>query len=194
MSITYFLPLSSSAAPVTRRDFLNRSLLASAIAAASAPVLLRGQNLNSRVAIAGIGVGGKGASDIKGIADAGADIVALCDVDEGTLKKSSALYPKAQLHRDYRKMFETQKDFDGVSVSTPDHHHALAAALAMKLGKGAYVQKPLTHSVWEARRLAEIAREKQVATLMGHASLNTTRIYTTPGAADLERAVERLGP
>ena len=167
MSKTFFLPLTAPAIS-TRRDFLNRSLLATAIAAASAPPLLRGQNLNSRVAIAGIGVGGKGASDLKGIAEAGADIVALCDVDEGTLNKAAALYPKAKLHRDYRKMYEQQKDFDGVSVSTPDHHHAPAAAMGMLLGKGAYVQKPLAHSVWEARRLGEIAKEKKVATLMGN--------------------------
>ncbi len=153
---------------LNRRQFIHRSTLAASLAAMSAPAFLRGQNLNSRVAVAGIGVGGKGSSDIKGTADAGADIVALCDVDENTLKKAAALYPNAKLHRDFRKMLESQKDIDAVTVCTPDHTHAPAAAMAMKLGKHAYVQKPLTHSVWEARQLTLIAREKKVATLMGN--------------------------
>jgi len=138
------------------------------LAAGSAPAWLRGQNLNSRLAVAGIGVGGKGASDIKGTADAGADIVALCDVDRNTLEKAGALYPKAVKFQDYRNLFEHPGFFDAVTVSTPDHHHAAAAAMAMKLGKHAYVQKPLTHSIWEARQLTELARRKGVATLMGN--------------------------
>lgn len=143
MSKTYFLPLSSSAAPVTRRDFVNRSLIASAIAAASAPPLLRGQNLNNKVDIAVVGAGGKGATDTDECAKGGANIVALCDVDSKTLDARLAKYPGAKGYRDYRKLYaEMGKSFDAVIVSTPDHIHAPAASLAMKMGKHAYVQKP----------------------------------------------------
>ena len=169
MPKTYFLPLSSSAASVTRRDFINRSLLASTLAAASAPVLLRGQNLNSKVDVAVVGVGGKGASDTDGAAKAGANIVALCDVDANTLKGRQAKYPAAKGYRDYRKMFEEMgKSFDAIIVSAPDHIHAPAASHAMKMGKHAYVQKPLTHSVAEARHLRLLAKEKKVVTQMGN--------------------------
>lgn len=168
MPKTFFLPLDSSTSKTTRRSFLRKSLLGATLAAASAPSFLRGQNLNSRIAVAGIGVGGKGASDIKGMADAGADIIALCDADRNTLNKAGELYPKAVKFVDYRELFEHPGFYDAVTVSTPDHHHAVAAARAMKLGKHAYVQKPLTHSVWEARQLTEIARKTGVATLMGN--------------------------
>jgi predicted dehydrogenase len=169
MSKTYFLPLSSSAAPVTRRDFVNRSLIASAIAAASAPPLLRGQNLNNKVDIAVVGAGGKGATDTDECAKGGANIVALCDVDSKTLDARLAKYPGAKGYRDYRKLYaEMGKSFDAVIVSTPDHIHAPAASLAMKMGKHAYVQKPLTHSVAEARHLRLLAAEKKVVTQMGN--------------------------
>ena len=165
----YFLPLSSSAAPVTRRDFINRSLIASAIAAASAPPLLRGQNLNNKLDVAVVGAGGKGSSDTDECAKGGANIVALCDVDQKTLDGRLAKYPAAKGYRDYRKMYEEfGKSFDAVIVSTPDHVHAPAASLAMKMGKHAYVQKPLTHSVAEARHLRLLAAEKKVVTQMGN--------------------------
>ena len=168
MSKTYFLPLSSSAA-VTRRDFINRSLLATALAAASAPPLLRGQNLNNKVDVAVVGAGGKGASDTDECAKGGANIVALCDVDKNTLNSRLAKYPQAKGYRDYRKLYEEMgKSFDAVIVSTPDHVHAPAASLAMKMGKHAYVQKPLTHSVAEARHLRLLAAEKKVVTQMGN--------------------------
>ena len=168
MSKTYFLPLSSSAA-VTRRDFINRSLLATALAAASAPPLLRGQNLNNKVDVAVVGAGGKGASDTDECAKGGANIVALCDVDKNTLNGRLAKYPQAKGYRDYRKLYEEMgKSFDAVIVSTPDHVHAPAASLAMKMGKHAYVQKPLTHSVAEARHLRLLAAEKKVVTQMGN--------------------------
>jgi predicted dehydrogenase len=154
---------------LSRRHFIQRATLAASIAAMSAPAFLRGQNLNGRVALAGIGVDGKGASDIDGSVKAGADVVALCDIDAKRLAKAGQKYPGAKLFADYRKMFEEMPaGFDAVTVSTPDHHHAPAAAMAMKLGKHAYVQKPLTHSIGEARQLLQLAREKKVATLMGN--------------------------
>ena len=121
------------------------------------------------IAIAVIGAGGKGASDTDAAAELGENIYALCDVDEETLTSRGQKYPKAKQFRDYRKMLDAiGRDIDAVIVATPDHQHAFAAAMAMKMGKHAYVQKPLTHSVYEARHLRDLARKKKVATQMGN--------------------------
>jgi predicted dehydrogenase len=124
------------------------------------------QSANERLNIAGIGVAGQGASDLNNLMEE--NIVALCDVDwahaAGTFKK----FPKAKQFKDFRKMLDEAKDIDAVVVATPDHMHAFASIAAMKLGKHCYCEKPLTHSVWEARRVAEVAREMKVATQMGN--------------------------
>jgi predicted dehydrogenase len=124
------------------------------------------QSANERLNIAGIGVAGQGASDLNNLMEE--NIVALCDVDwahaAGTFKK----FPKAKQFKDFRKMLENAKDIDAVVVATPDHMHAFASIAAMKLGKHCYCEKPLTHSVWEARRVADVAREMKVATQMGN--------------------------
>jgi predicted dehydrogenase len=115
-----------------------------------------------------IGVGGKGSSDTADAARHG-NIAAICDVDITNLEKAAKLYPKAEKFLDYREMLaKFGKNIDAVTVSTPDHHHAPATALAMGMGKHAYTQKPLTRTIWEARRLAEIATEKKVVTQMGN--------------------------
>ena len=169
MSKTLLVPLSPTVASLNRRDFLQRSLLATSLAAMSAPAFLRGQNLNTKLDIAVIGAGGKGSSDTDDAAKAGGNIVALCDVDKTTLGKRGEKYPKAQQFRDYRKMLEEiGKNIDAVIVATPDHVHATAASMAMKMGKHAFVQKPLTHSVFEARHLRQLAKDKKVATQMGN--------------------------
>src|SRR5437867_2670787 len=132
---------------------------------------------NEKLNIAVIGAGGKGAGDTDQCAELGENIVALCDVDKNTLdsrmtsnpKPDQRSYPQAKAYRDYRAMLdEMGKNIDAVIVATPDHHHALAAAMAMKMGKHVYVQKPLTHSVYEARYLRDLARKKKVATQMGN--------------------------
>src|SRR5687768_5049639 len=124
------------------------------------------QSANERLNIAGIGVAGQGAGDLNNLMSE--NIVALCDVDwahaAGTFKK----YPKAKQFKDFRKMLEEVKEIDAVVVATPDHLHAFASIAAMRLGKHCYCEKPLTHSVWEARRVAEVAREMKVATQMGN--------------------------
>lgn len=124
------------------------------------------QSANDRLNIAGIGVSGQGASDLNNLMEE--NIVALCDVDwahaAGTFKK----FPKAKQFKDFRRMLDEVKDIDAVVVATPDHMHAFASIAAMKLGKHCYCEKPLTHSVWEARRVAEVAREMKVATQMGN--------------------------
>ena len=84
----------------------------------------------------------------------------LCDVDKNVLDRNAKLYPKARLLTDYRKMLETQEDIDAVVIATPDHTHAVIAMMAIKMGKHVHCQKPLTHSVYEARALGK-ARESQ---------------------------------
>ena len=132
---------------------------------------------NEKLNIAAVGAGGQAATDISGCA--AENIVALCDVDRKRLEERGAKFPKAKLFRDYRKMLEEMKEIDAVTVSTPDHHHAFVAMMAMKLGKHVYCQKPLTHSIWEARMLRETAAKTKVVTQMGnqgHSYDSTRRI------------------
>lgn len=120
--------------------------------------------------IAGIGAGGKGKSDIASFAKSpNVNIVGLCDVDDRQAVDSRAAFPKAKYYSDFRKMLDKEKDnIDAVSVSTPDHNHAVAAYKAMEMGKHVYVQKPLTHDIWEARMLTEAAKKFKVVTQMGN--------------------------
>ncbi len=121
---------------------------------------------NDRLNIAGIGIGGMGGSNLK--ACESENIVALCDVDSKYAAKTFARYPQAKRYTDFRVMLEKQDDIDAVIVATPDHTHAVIAMAAMQLGKHVYVQKPLTRTVYEARKLTETARKYKVATQMGN--------------------------
>lgn len=125
---------------------------------------------SDKLLIAGIGVGGKGRSDIDNFYKSGkADIAFLCDVDQRMVGESVASFPKAKLYTDWREMLDKEsKNFDAVSVSTPDHNHAVQAMAAMQLGKHVYVQKPLTHDIYEARILTEAAKRYKVVTQMGN--------------------------
>jgi predicted dehydrogenase len=155
----------------SRRKFFFQISTATA-GAALMPRIARGQGSsspNGKMNVAVIGAGGKGSSDTDSVAQLGENIVALCDVDKNTLAKRGQAYPKAKQFQDYRKMLEAmEKEIDAVIVSTPDHHHAVATAMAIRMGKHAYVQKPLTHSVYEARLLRELAKKHKVATQMGN--------------------------
>jgi predicted dehydrogenase len=155
----------------SRRKFFFQISTATA-GAALMPRIARGQSNsspNGKMNVAVIGAGGKGSSDTDSVAQLGENIVALCDVDKNTLAKRGQAYPKAKQFQDYRKMLdEMGKEIDAVIVSTPDHHHAVATAMAIRMGKHAYVQKPLTHSVYEARLLRELAKKHKVATQMGN--------------------------
>jgi hypothetical protein len=151
----------------SRREFLRAGALAAA--ALSFPYVGKVLGANDRINVACIGVGGKGDSDTDDSARCGGNIVALCDVDENTLKHKAQKYPDAKLYRDFRKMFhEMEKSIDAVTVSTPDHCHAMASVMAMKLGKHVYCQKPLTQTVYEARVMRQLAKEKKLATQMGN--------------------------
>ncbi len=126
------------------------------------------QSPSEKIRIAGVGVGGKGDSDISQAGMFG-DVVAICDIDEGALESKAKQMPKAKKYFDFRKMLEEMdKSIDAVVVSTPDHTHAVAAAMAMRMGKHVYCQKPLTYTVKEARVLRELANEKKVCTQMGN--------------------------
>jgi len=135
---------------------------------------------NERIRFACIGVGGKGGSDSSDAAKHG-DVVAICDVDDNTLEKAgSKFYTGASRYNDYRKMLdELGKNIDAVTVSTPDHMHAPASALAMRMGKACFTQKPLTRTIWEARELGKIAAEMKVATQMGNQGTASNNLRKT---------------
>ena len=117
--------------------------------------------------VACIGIGGMGASDVRGMS--GENIYALCDVDDRRGAGSFNQFLKAKRYRDFRVMLERDGDaIDAVTVSTPDHVHAVAAMMALKMGKHVYCQKPLTRTIWEARELARASRSAGVATQMGN--------------------------
>src|SRR5436309_12685485 len=163
---------------LTRRQFVKRSVIATA--ALAIPFVARRNVLgaNGRLNIAGVGVGGKGASDVANVDNE--NIYALCDVDEVNAAGSFQKYPQAKRFKDFRVMLEKEgSHIDAVTVSTPDHMHAPVALMAMRMGKHVYCQKPLTHTVYEARLMAETARQHKVATQMGnqgHCNPDTRRL------------------
>src|SRR5437588_968197 len=153
--------------PLTRRQFIRHTAVA--FSALSFPFVATRNVLgaNNRLNIAGIGVGGKGASDIENVDNE--NIYALCDVDEVNAAGSFRKYPQAKRFKDFRVMLEKEgKHIDAVTVSTPDHMHAPAALLAMKMGKHVYCQIPLTHTVYDARLMAGSAGKHKVAMQMGN--------------------------
>ncbi|MDP7105878.1 MAG: Gfo/Idh/MocA family oxidoreductase, partial [Roseibacillus sp.] len=164
-------------ANLSRRRFLGTS------ASVAGPLILPSGSLfgrkvspNEKLNIGVIGAGGKGAVDSEGVMSE--NIVALCDVDERTLRARKGRFPKAQTFSDYRVMLEKVGDkLDAVTVSTPDHHHFPASMLAMQLGLHVYVQKPLAHTVWQAREMLKLSRKKKVITQMGNQghSFSSTR-------------------
>jgi len=153
----------------TRRQFIQQASLAGLgfwVAGGLTPTFSRSPN--EKLNIAGIGVGGKGSSDIDQAGRFG-NVVALCDIDDKKLDEKAGKFPQAKKYNDFRKMFdEMGKSIDAVTVSTPDHTHAVAAMMAIKLGKHVYCQKPLTHTVREARELRLAAQKYKVCTQMGN--------------------------
>jgi predicted dehydrogenase len=154
--------------PYSRRDFLKTASLASA--ALAFPHVMRSQeggSPNNKLNIALCGVGGQGRSAIRGLEEE--NFVAFCDVDDDRAAETYKAYPDVPRFRDYRKMLEKLGNkIDAVTVSTPDHMHFPIAMAALAMGKHVFVEKPLSHTVSEARQLAKLAREKKVATQMGN--------------------------
>jgi hypothetical protein len=160
-------PVSNNTTPtVTRRQFTSTAALA-ALSAAIVPSQVLGQDAPSnKLNLACIGIGGMGGSNLKACATE--NIVALCDVDEEYAAKTRALYPAARYYLDYRELLEKEKDLDGVIIATPDHTHAVITMAVLNAGKHVYCQKPLTHTVREARLVTEAARKAGVVTQMGN--------------------------
>ncbi|HEX8199897.1 MAG TPA: Gfo/Idh/MocA family oxidoreductase [Isosphaeraceae bacterium] len=152
-----------------RRQFLmSASAAAAGVLGGGRLGRARDESPNERIRFACIGVGGKGDSDTDQAAQCG-EIAALCDIDARRLDAKAQKYPHAKPFRDFRELLDAMGDrIDAVVVSTPDHTHAVIAVAAMTRGKHVYCQKPLAHSVGEARRMREVAREHRLATQMGN--------------------------
>ncbi len=155
---------------LTRRNFIRASALTG-----TGFLILRQSRLafaydaNNKLRVAGIGIGGQGRSDLDNIAGSGAEIVALCDVDQSRAGNIFQKHPQAKVFKDFRRMLdEMDKQIDAVVVATPDHTHAVAAVAAMKRGKHVYCEKPLTRTVHEARVMRQTAARHKVVTQMGN--------------------------
>jgi len=160
--------MGGSRSRIARRRLLGGAAGAAALSALSWSRVL---GANERVRIAAVGTGGKGWSDLTSTAASPhADVVALCDVDESAdfLGRAAEKFPQAARHTDWRRLLDAAGGFDAVIVSTPDHMHAPVALPAMQLGKHVQCQKPLTHTVFEARQMAAAARRHGVVTQMGN--------------------------
>lgn len=164
---------------ISRRQFIGTSALATAGFMIVPRHVLGGPGQTApsdRLNIGAVGVGGKGSSDIRSISTE--NIVALCDVDDtqtARFLKSrrntpeiQPMFDKANKYRDFRVMLDKEKSIDAITVSTPDHNHAVIAMMAIKMGKHVFVQKPLTHTIKEARLLEEAAKKYNIVSQMGN--------------------------
>jgi predicted dehydrogenase len=163
---------------LSRREFIKSA----AVSATTFTILQAGSArtyaANEKLNIASVGAGGQAGGDIMSLSSE--NIVGLCDVDWRRAAGMFKRFPKARQFKDYREMFDVlEKEIDAVIVGTPDHHHFHASLYALKRGKHVYCEKPLTHSVWEARELTKAAGAANVATQMGNqaqASEETRRL------------------
>ncbi len=165
-------PATNPTTGVDRREFIKASALVAGmgvwVATGQRVLGVDAQSPNEQLSVASIGVGGKGDSDSEQVAKH-ANLVAICDTDEKTLGKKAERHPKAKKFTDFRKMLdEMGKEIDCVTISTPDHTHAVATMMAIRMGKNVYTQKPLAHDVWEARQLRLAAKEHKIASQMGN--------------------------
>ena len=158
----------TSLAAISRRTLLRGTAAAAAFTIVPRHVLggVGHTPPSEKLNIAGIGIGGQGASDLNDVSSE--NIVALCDVDWDYAAKTFKQYPQAKQYKDFRLMLEKEKGIDAVVVGTPDHNHAVVSMMAIKLGKHVYCEKPLTRTVYEARAIGTAAREAKVATQMGN--------------------------
>ncbi|MBM3847739.1 MAG: Gfo/Idh/MocA family oxidoreductase, partial [Verrucomicrobia bacterium] len=160
----------------TRRRFLR--LTSAAVLTFPFVASSRVLGANSRLNIAAIGAGGKGGVDIGYCK--GENVVALCDVDHKTASGTFKAFPKAKVYSDYRVMLEKEgRTIDAVTISTPDHTHFHPSVDCIRMKKHVYLQKPLTHTVWEARQITQLARKAGVVTQMGnqgHSEVDSRRL------------------
>lgn len=166
---------------INRRQFILQGTTAAAAFTIVPRFVLGGKGFlapSDTLYVAGIGVGGKGETDLVGVAGSldgkikgnpKAKIAFLCDVDDRQMVTSKKNFPAAKIYKDYREMFDKEsKNLDAVTVTTPDHTHAVIAMAAMQRGKHVYLQKPLTHDIYEARMMSEAAKKYKVVTQMGN--------------------------
>src|SRR6185437_4057691 len=168
---------------LSRRRFLQTTALGAAgLSTTLAFAADKKPPANERLAVGVIGVAGQGEHDWKNIHAGGAEIVALCDVDESRTKKARETFPHAAFHSDFRRLID-RKGLDAVLVATPDHTHAPATLAALRAGLHVFCEKPLTHTVYEARLVAETAAKHKRVTQMG------TQIH---GGDNYRRVVELI--
>jgi predicted dehydrogenase len=163
---------------VTRREALQTGGMLATGVWLGVSSAARAEAANERLNIACVGIGGQGNANVSALSSQ--NIVALCDVDQVRAGKNFERFPKARRFVDFRRMLdEMEKQIDAVVISTPDHTHFHPAYLAMQRNKHVFVEKPLAHNVWQARRLTELAREKKLATQLGvqrHTIPNMARV------------------
>ena len=154
---------------LTRRSFL-QTAAAGAVVGFAAPAVIAAETRNAELNVAAIGVNGMGWADLSQVGShPKVKFVGFCDVDSNRFDQVDKRFPGVAHYADYREMIESLGDkLDAVIVSTPDHTHAPAAMFAMNRGKHCYCQKPLTHTVWEARQMRLLAEKKQLITQMGN--------------------------
>ena len=174
-----------------RRDFLKATAAATLVT--GLPSAARASSPNDNIRVAFIGTGGRGGGNLQAITkqqDIGIDVVALCDVNSQNLGRAAMRFPKAQTYADFRKLYEKTDNIDAVVVSVPEHTHAFATMPALKNGKHAYCEKPLTHNVVESRLVMEAAAEAKVATQMG------TQIHGMPNYRKVVELIQSgaIGP
>ena len=184
-------------ANMNRRNFLRVSGASAAFFAAAPYALSKNEgakDLNGKLRLAAIGTGGKGQDDLQNIsASPRVEVVALCDTDSTKEFFGWAVekFPKAETFNDYRRLMDKASMFDAVSVSTPDHMHAPIALAAMALGKHVFCQKPLSHSVQEARLMREAAKRAGVVTQMGN-QIQSSHLYRNAVKAVQDGAIGKV--
>jgi predicted dehydrogenase len=159
---------TAKTAALSRRDLMGTAALTAAFTVVPSGVLGQPGRVapSDKLNIAGIGAGGMGAGDINSVSSE--NIVALCDVDQARAADTFKKFPKAKTYTDFRKMLDEEKNINAVIVATPDHVHAVATITAIELGKHVFCEKPLTHSVFETRKVRDSARQAGIATQMGN--------------------------
>ena len=173
MSVT---TISTGPGRSTRRQF-GRAVVGSIAGVIAVPSIVHGRNLNEKLNIALIGVGGRGADNLRGVLSE--NIVILCDVFEPAVKRAAEHHSRARHYSDFRWLYDRAHEFDAVVVSTTEHTHAFATLPALQLGKHVYCEQPLTYNIGEARVSREAAGQAKVATQMGtqiHATDNYRRV------------------
>lgn len=154
---------------LTRRKFIADSAIMASAFTIIPRHALGGTGYNApsdKLNIGCVGVGGKGKEDLAGVSSE--NIISLCDVDATRAKDSFNAYPNARKYKDFREMMDKEKTLDAITISTPDHMHAIITMEAMKRGKAVYTQKPITRTVLEARELTEFAKNAGIVTQMGN--------------------------